>query len=149
VPSPKEDRNFATCSWDKRIQIYDVATGMYRQKGPKTLENGHEGSISCCYLSKDNSLCVSGGYDSRVILWDIFHCKMKLALRGHLDWINDITLTDDNKWIISVDKDKQIQQWEITNVDKIRLVIEQNKNLGHKLVKVSYYSHFLKRWVMV
>ena len=92
------------------------------------MTKGHEGSISSCYLSPDGTLCVSGGYDSRLVLWDMDHATAKLVLRvsnpissssfkellarhwfiwqfkGHSDWLNDVTLTRDNRWIVSVGK---------------------------------------------
>ena len=33
-------------------------------------------------------------------------------------------------------KDKEIRQWDIENCDDIKLVMEQNKNLGNKLTNV-------------
>lgn len=77
----KDERTLATCSWDKKIQIWDIATGMYRKNGPVTLTKAHEGSISSCEISQDGSICVSGGYDSRVVLWDMDHFIPKLILR--------------------------------------------------------------------
>lgn len=46
-----------------------------------TLQKGHEGSISSCYISQDGMLCVSGGYDARIVLWDMVHRTPKLMLR--------------------------------------------------------------------
>jgi WD40 repeat protein len=77
-----QERTFATCSWDKSINVWDISTGMYRKDGPSNLcKGGHEGSVSSCFLSADGSLCVSGGYDCRLVLWDLDHGTAKLALR--------------------------------------------------------------------
>ena len=45
-------------------------------------------------------------------------------------------ITNDSKWIVSVAKDKQIRQWDVENCDNIKVVVEQNKNLGNKLIQV-------------
>ena len=76
-----DERRFATCSWDKTVQIWDIATGMYRKNGSLVLSKGHEGSVSSCAISKDGQMCVSGGYDNRVVLWDMAHGLPKLVLR--------------------------------------------------------------------
>ena len=49
----RDERKFATSSWDKNICVWDIATGTYRSKGPTKLCAGHEGSISCCKFSSD------------------------------------------------------------------------------------------------
>lgn len=54
---------------------------MYRKNGPSTLSKGHEGSISSCKISSDGSLCVSAGYDTRIVLWDMDYAIPKLVLR--------------------------------------------------------------------
>lgn len=54
---------------------------IYRREGPLILPKMHEGSISTCYMSNDSKLLVSGGYDLKVILWDIENLTCKLVLR--------------------------------------------------------------------
>lgn len=41
----------------------------------------HEGSIAACHMSADAKLLVTGGYDLRVVLWDIETMTHKLVLR--------------------------------------------------------------------
>ena len=40
-------------------------------------------------------------------------------------------------------KDKEIRQWDIENCDDIKLVMEQNKNLGNRLTNVRERNLFL------
>ncbi len=89
-----DERRFATCSWDKTVQIWDIATGAYRKNGPLVLSKGHDGSVSSCSISKDGLLCVSCGYDSRVILWDMIHGHPKLILRVKFIYKNPILMFD-------------------------------------------------------
>ena len=130
---------------------------MYRKNGPIKLEKEHEGCISSCALSNKGSMCVSAGYDLRLVLWDINFSKPKLTLRvslvifrtinellvenilfkGHTDWITDTAISSNNNWLLSVSKDKEIRLWDIENCDSIKKVAEQNMNLGKKVVNVS------------
>ncbi|CAF0763944.1 unnamed protein product [Brachionus calyciflorus] len=132
-----DERKFVTCSWDKTLQVWDISTGAYRKNGPSTLAKAHEGSISSCTISHDGMLCASGGYDTKLVLWDLSHCVPKLILRGHSNWINDVSITKNKDWIVSVGKDKEIRQWDIKNCENIKLVVEQNKNFGNKLINCS------------
>ncbi|RNA35068.1 WD repeat-containing 88 [Brachionus plicatilis] len=133
----QDERKFVTCSWDRTLQVWDISTGMYRKNGPSTLSKAHEGSISSCVVSQDGLLCASAGYDTKLVLWDLLHYVPKLILRGHSNWLNDVAITKDNKWLVSVGKDRQIREWDITNCENIKLVIEQNKNFGNKLINCS------------
>ncbi len=54
---------------------------MYRREGPTQLPKLHEGSISACHMSADGNLLVSGGYEKRVVLWDLENMTHKLVLR--------------------------------------------------------------------
>lgn len=90
-----------------------------RREGPRALPKVHEGSVAACHMSADGKLLVTGGYDLRVVLWDLEEMAHKVVLRvshrqlyipvhqcqrvqGHTDWINDVCITNDNKWIVSV-----------------------------------------------
>lgn len=41
----------------------------------------HEGSIAACHMSEDGKLLVTGGYDLRIVLWDLDNMTHKLGLR--------------------------------------------------------------------
>ncbi|CAF2786465.1 unnamed protein product [Rotaria sp. Silwood2] len=134
----KFERLYATCSWDKTVLLYDATVGGFRREGPLMLPKLHEGSIAACHMSDDGKLLVTGGYDLRVVLWDLDNMTHKLGLRGHRDWINDVCLTSDNKWIVSVSNDCDIRLWHVENCDNIKQVIEQNKTLKNaKIVSCS------------
>ncbi|CAF2130374.1 unnamed protein product [Rotaria magnacalcarata] len=120
---------YATCSWDRTVLLYDIATGRFRHEGPLALPKLHQGSISTCHMSIDGKILVTGGYDLKIIIWDLENMAYKLVLNGHRDYINDVCLTSDNKWIISVSNDCDIRLWDITNCDEIKQAIEKRKKL--------------------
>ncbi len=53
----------------------------YRREGPSALPKVHEGSVAACHMSDDGKLLVTGGYDLRVVLWDLENMTHKIALR--------------------------------------------------------------------
>ncbi|KAK2492496.1 hypothetical protein MC885_007929, partial [Smutsia gigantea] len=109
-----------TSSWDKTLKIWNVYTGEFRNSGAcVTLMKGHEGSVSSCHFARDTSLLVSGGFDRIVAIWD-----------GHNDWVTDVAISNNKKWILSASKDKTLRLWNIEEIDQIPLVIENRKALG-------------------
>ncbi|XP_039253122.1 small ribosomal subunit protein RACK1-like [Styela clava] len=131
----EKERYLCTGSWDKTLRLYDISTGMYRTKGSKVLDKGHEGCVSCCRFSTDGQTLISGGYDKAVILWDVSNYVKKLVLKGHEDWITDVDTSIDKKWILSASKDKTVRMWNIENADHIPAVVESRHAMGLKIMQ--------------
>ncbi|KAM4593029.1 uncharacterized protein PAE49_005028 isoform 2-T2 [Odontesthes bonariensis] len=93
-----------TASWDKTLKLWDLQAGWFRSQGGTTLRGGHEGSVSCCCFSADGGLLVSGSYDRTVALWDVTSLCPSLVLKGHSDWVTDVTLSADGKLMVSSSK---------------------------------------------
>ncbi|XP_004439878.1 PREDICTED: WD repeat-containing protein 88 [Ceratotherium simum simum] len=123
-----------TSSWDKTLKIWNVHTGEFRNCGAcVTLMQGHEGSVSSCHFARDTSLLVSGGFDRTVAIWDVGEGYRKLSLKGHNDWVMDVAISNNKKWILSASKDRSMRLWNIEEIDEIPLVIEYKKALGLKV----------------
>ncbi|XP_060599934.1 WD repeat-containing protein 88-like [Ruditapes philippinarum] len=131
----KDERKFASASWDKNICIWDIATGTYRSKGPAKLCAGHEGSVSCCKFSNDGLMLVSGSYDQTVVVWDIENEIQKIKLQGHTDWVEDVCFSQDQSWLMSCARDCTVRLWNIEDSDKIPIVLEKKRAIGVKITK--------------
>ncbi|KAM4018064.1 WD repeat-containing protein 88 isoform 1-T1 [Anomaloglossus baeobatrachus] len=128
-------RSLCTASWDKSLKVWDVNTGEFRHKGPDHLRNAHTGSVSCCVFSQDASVLLSGGYDKTIVLWDVQSNRKKLVLKGHSDWVLDVALSANKKWIMSSSKDSALRLWNIENYEEIPAVIENKKAIGSRLCR--------------
>jgi len=115
-----DNRKVVSCGWDKKLCIWDIATGLFRHEGGKAYENGHEGSISSCLL--DGNMMVSSSYDQTISVWDCVKGKVKLSLKGHEDWVNDVCLSDDRKWLASSSKDATIRLWNIEDSERLKYI---------------------------
>ncbi|KAK7475528.1 hypothetical protein BaRGS_00033217 [Batillaria attramentaria] len=133
----KDERKFATSSWDKSVCIWDISTGMYRSRGPTLLKGSHEGSISSCHLSSDGLMLVSGSYDRSIVVLDVEHNIQKLKLQGHSSWVNDVRISGDQNWLLSCSKDMTVRLWNIEDADRIPVVVEARKAGGLKVIKCS------------
>ncbi|XP_038385383.1 WD repeat-containing protein 88 isoform X3 [Canis lupus familiaris] len=130
-----------TSSWDKTLKIWNVHTGEFRNSGAcVTLMQGHEGSVSSCHFSRDTSFLVSGGFDRTVAIWDVGEGYRKLSLKGHSDWVTDVAISNNKKWVLSASKvnvanlrDRTVRLWNIEEIDQIPMVIKYKKALGLKV----------------
>lgn len=131
----RDERKFATTSWDKTVRIWDVSTGMYRSKGPDVLEGSHDGSVSSCQFSNDGLLLVTGSFDKSIVVWDVENNIQKIKLQGHLSWVTDVSISEDQCWLLSCSKDHTVRMWNIEESDNIPIVMENRKMGGLKVIK--------------
>ncbi|XP_014832190.1 PREDICTED: WD repeat-containing protein 88 isoform X2 [Poecilia mexicana] len=126
-----------TASWDKTLKLWDLQGGQFRSNGGTELQGSHEGSVSCCVLSADADLLVSGSYDRTVALWDPSSLCRTLVLRGHSDWVTDVSLSADRKLVVSSSKDGSVRLWDVQNVEQIPEVmqIKSGEGTGVQILK--------------
>ncbi|XP_078741646.1 WD repeat-containing protein 88 isoform X1 [Lampetra fluviatilis] len=116
-------RLVATASWDRTLRLWDVRTGAFREDGPLELRGGHGGSVSSCAFSSDASLLVSGGLDRRAVVWDAATGSRGAVLKGHTDWVMDVDVSADKRWVLTASKDRTMRLWNIENMDRIPAVM--------------------------
>ncbi|XP_078475579.1 WD repeat-containing protein 88 [Lampetra planeri] len=82
----------------------------------------------CVHLVRDHilleaSLLVSGGLDRRAVVWDAATGSRGAVLKGHTDWVMDVDVSADKRWVLTASKDRTMRLWNIENMDRIPAVM--------------------------
>nr|XP_046204793.1 WD repeat-containing protein 88-like [Oncorhynchus gorbuscha] len=93
------------------------------------------GSVSSCTFSVDGSVLVSGAYDRTVAVWNMETLCKTLELKGHADWVTDVAISADKKWVASASKDTTVRLWNIEHSEDIPAVIETRKAQGYHILQ--------------
>lgn len=84
---------------------------------PKALR-GHDSYVSGVVLAGNH--LVSGGYDGRLIWWDVKTHQKVRAINAHSKWIRRIVATPDQKQIVSVADDMVCRLWDAESGKLVR-----------------------------
>jgi platelet-activating factor acetylhydrolase IB subunit alpha len=115
---PKGNTLLASCSSDLTIKLWDPSD---EYKNIRTLP-GHDHSVSAVrFVSSGNSVDSSGNYlvsasrDKTLRVWDISTGYCTRTIRGHADWVRDVSPSFDGKWFVSAGVDQTARLWDASN----------------------------------
>ena len=107
-----DGRTLATCSKDKTIRLWDVATWSEREP----LRGGHDGTVRSIAFSPDGKLLASSGLDHRIVIWDLVHGQRVRSWRAHKDVVHGVVFTPDGHKLVSVGKDDRLTKlWDVAS----------------------------------
>jgi mono/diheme cytochrome c family protein len=72
---------------------------------------GHRDALHALALSPDGKTLVTGGYDQKIMLWDLATGKVLRTLAGHNGSINGLAFRPDGKVLASASADRTIKLW--------------------------------------
>ncbi len=104
----------ATGSADKKIELWDIATG----RSLKML-TGHANYVSSLVFSPDSKTLFSGSGDRTIKLWDITSGELKSTLQGHSDHVLSIAVSPDGKTLVSGSADKSVRLWQAASENDV------------------------------
>ncbi|GMI30045.1 hypothetical protein TeGR_g10444 [Tetraparma gracilis] len=104
-----DSRFFASASFDKKVKIWDGATGNFLL----TL-TGHVGAVYCVAWSSDSRYLVSASKDSCLKLWNVDKREKKAVatLPGHEDEVYALDWAPDGSAVASGSKDRTLKIWK-------------------------------------
>jgi WD40 repeat protein len=107
-----DGRTLATCSKDRTVRLWDVATWTERP----FLAGGHEMTITSVAFSPDGRLLASAGRDHRIVLRELPQGRIVRSWNAHLDVVHDIVFTPDGRTLVSVAKDERVAKlWDVAS----------------------------------
>jgi WD40 repeat protein len=93
------------------FKVYDLDLSANKPE-PKVVGE-HQSYVTGLALA--GKIAVSGGYDGRLIWWDIETRKQIRAVSAHTKWIRKVAISPDGKTIASVADDMVCRLWNITD----------------------------------
>jgi WD40 repeat protein len=103
--APESNRTFFGTA-DFKVYEGDPAAGKFE---PKELY-GHESYVTGLALA--GKMLVSGGYDGKLVWWDIEQNKQVRSTQAHAKWIRKVVATHDGKLVASVADDMVCRLWD-------------------------------------
>ncbi|BAZ19410.1 WD-40 repeat-containing protein (plasmid) [Kalymmatonema gypsitolerans NIES-4073] len=98
----------SSCSYDRTIKLWDLATG----ECCNTLE-GHTGWVHSIAFSPDGQLLASCSLDHTVKLWAVATGQCLKTLEEHTDYVTTVTFSPDGQLLASVSYDRTIKLWHV------------------------------------
>jgi eukaryotic-like serine/threonine-protein kinase len=102
-----DDRLIASGSADKKVKLWDAATG----KEVRTLD-GHTAHVTSLAFSPDGRRLVSAGADRTVRLWDTVTGKQLHCFEGHQGTVTSVAFSPDGRHVASGSEDKTVRVWD-------------------------------------
>ena len=106
---PKGGILLASCSSDLTIKLWDPSD---EYKNIRTLP-GHDHSVSAVrFVSPSGNLLVSASRDKSLRVWDVSTGYCVKTIRGHSDWVRDVSPSFDGRWLVSGGNDQTAMIWD-------------------------------------
>jgi len=90
------------------VELWDLQTG----KNMGALEGATSSEVWTVCYAPDGTMLISGALDRSVRIWDVNAKECKWALRGHEEWVNGVTVSNNGVYIVSGSGDKTVRTWE-------------------------------------
>jgi WD40 repeat protein len=97
---------------------------------PASLEGAHRDLVYALRWSPDGRVLATGGYDSKIVLWDPVSGKPLRTLSGHNGAIFSLAFTPDGTLLASASADQTIKIWRVRDGERLDTLKEP---LGEQL----------------
>ena len=116
---PRGGTLLASCSSDLTIKLWDPSD---EYKNIRTL-HGHDHSVSAVRFIPSGAagaplsgnLLASASRDKTIRIWDVTTGYCVKTLRGHGDWVRDVSPSFDGRWLLSVGNDQTARLWDASS----------------------------------
>jgi len=116
---PRGGTLLASCSSDLTIKLWDPSD---EYKNIRTLP-GHDHSVSAVRFvpsgaagsPSSGNLLVSASRDQTLRIWDVSTGYCVKTIRGHADWVRDVSPSFDGRWLVSTGNDRTARIWDASS----------------------------------
>ena len=116
---PRGGTLLASCSSDLTIKLWDPND---EYKNIRTLP-GHDHSVSAVRFipsgaagsPSSGNLLVSASRDQTLRIWDSSTGYCVKTIRGHSDWVRDVSPSFDGRWLVSTGNDRTARIWDASS----------------------------------
>eukprot|EP00116_Pleurobrachia_bachei_P014601 sb/3474863/ len=70
--------------------------------------------------------------------------KKRHQIRAHGSWINGVAMSRDSKWLLTCSKDRTIRMWNVSDADKMPVVLHNKLSMGYKYTECTDCSRTFK-----
>jgi len=124
---PRGGTLLASCSSDLTIKLWDPSDDY---KNIRTLP-GHDHSVSAIRFipsgaagsPSSGNLLVSASRDKTLRIWDVTTGYCVKTVKGHADWVRDVTPSFDGRWLLSGGNDQTARLWDASSGEQKGLFV--------------------------
>ena len=107
VAFSSDGKRVASASFDQKVIIWDVATGLL----VRTLGDANPNNMMAAIFSSDDALLATAGWNGNVTVWDTSSCKVAHLFQGNGQSVTTIAFSPDDKLIASAGLDSTVKVW--------------------------------------
>lgn len=119
-----DGRTLATGSWDKKVILWDVASGQL-----EAVLIGHSERVHSVAFSPDSSILASGSLDKTVRLWNVASGQPKTILIGHSESVASVSFSPNGLTLASGSDDRTVRLWDVASGDP-KTIIEHQESVS-------------------
>jgi WD40 repeat protein len=115
-----DGKYIASCGDDRMIIVTSVPDMFQRKTISFTLDTtAHKSPVLTCLFSFDGERLISSDKNGVVNIWNLASRTLERSIKAHDDLVQDVTLAEDNKTLITTGLDKAVKMWNILNGEKL------------------------------
>ena len=99
------------------FNVYSIDVGPEGNNTERATWAGHTSYVTSVALAGEQ--LISGGWDGKLIWWDVKSEKQIRSVDAHSKWIRGIAVSPDGKWLVSVGDDMVCRRWDVATGEKL------------------------------
>lgn len=111
----------ATGGWDKRIRLWDAATGTAIRDW-----QAHDPAVWPLAFSADGKQLLSAGKDGKVILWNLDGTEVR-RFDGHTAGVYKLAWLHDEDRLLTASFDKTVREWQVSTGKELRKAAQDDE----------------------